>query len=91
MKFFIDTANTMLVLCPGERHVVSGGCFSQAKMLNKYVEVHQVLHLSCPNRDELARRMRKRARRVRRMHEWHLGELLDHLRQRCELTFGEYR
>lgn len=31
---FIDSANTMLVMCPGERHVVSGGCFSQATMLN---------------------------------------------------------
>ena len=33
----------------------------QAELLDRYVEVHQVFHLSCPNRDELARRMRKRA------------------------------
>ena len=33
----------------------------QAEILDRYVEVHQVFHLSCPNRDELARRMRKRA------------------------------
>jgi adenylate kinase len=33
----------------------------QAEILNRYIEVHQVFHLSCPNRDELARRMRKRA------------------------------
>jgi len=33
----------------------------QAEILDNYVEVHQVFHLSCPNRDELARRMRKRA------------------------------
>lgn len=33
----------------------------QARILDKYLEVHQVFHLSCPNRDELARRMRKRA------------------------------
>lgn len=33
----------------------------QAELLDQYVEVHQVFHLSCPNRDELARRMRKRA------------------------------
>lgn len=33
----------------------------QAEILERYVEVHQVFHLSCPNRNELARRMRKRA------------------------------
>ena len=33
----------------------------QARILDKYLEVLQVFHLSCPNRDELARRMRKRA------------------------------
>lgn len=33
----------------------------QAELLDQHVEVHQIFHLSCPNRDELARRMRKRA------------------------------
>lgn len=33
----------------------------QAEILSRYLEVHQVFHLSCPNRNELARRMRKRA------------------------------
>lgn len=33
----------------------------QAEILEKYIEVHQVFHLSCPDRNELARRMRKRA------------------------------
>lgn len=33
----------------------------QAEILSEHVEVHQVFHLSCPDRDELARRMRKRA------------------------------
>jgi adenylate kinase len=33
----------------------------QAEILSSYIEVHQVFHLSCPDRDELARRMRKRA------------------------------
>jgi len=33
----------------------------QAELLDQYIEVHQVFPLSCPNRDELARRMRKRA------------------------------
>ena len=34
---------------------------AQARILERYLDVHQVFHLSCPNRDELARRMRKRA------------------------------
>lgn len=33
----------------------------QAEILSDHVEVHQVFHLSCPDRNELARRMRKRA------------------------------
>jgi adenylate kinase len=33
----------------------------QAEILQNHIEVHQVFHLSCPNRNELARRMRKRA------------------------------
>jgi len=39
----------------------------QAKILEDYIEVHQVFHLSCPNREELGRRMRKRALRENRM------------------------
>lgn len=34
---------------------------AQAKIMEDNIIVHQVLHLSCPNRGELARRMRKRA------------------------------
>ena len=33
----------------------------QAEILDDYLEVHRVFHLTCPNRDELGRRMRKRA------------------------------
>jgi adenylate kinase len=33
----------------------------QAELLDQHVDVQHVFHLSCPNRDELARRMRKRA------------------------------
>ena len=33
----------------------------QAEMISEFLEIHQVFHLSCPNREELARRMRKRA------------------------------
>ena len=39
----------------------------QAEILDRYIEVHQVFHLSCPNRDELARRMRKRALKDNRL------------------------
>lgn len=39
----------------------------QAEILAKYVDIHQVSHLSCPNRDELIRRMRKRALKENRM------------------------
>jgi adenylate kinase len=33
----------------------------QAEMISNFLEIHQVFHLSCPDRGELARRMRKRA------------------------------
>jgi adenylate kinase len=33
----------------------------QAELLDQHLEIHHVFHLSCPNRDELAYRMRKRA------------------------------
>lgn len=39
----------------------------QAKMLDRFLEIHQVFHLSCPNRAELARRMRKRALKENRL------------------------
>ena len=39
----------------------------QAEILDRYIEVHQVFHLSCPNRNELARRMRKRALKDNRL------------------------
>ncbi len=39
----------------------------QAEILEQYIDVQQVFHLSCPDREELARRMRKRALRENRM------------------------
>jgi adenylate kinase len=39
----------------------------QAEILSQHIEVHQVFHLSCPNRNELARRMRKRALKENRL------------------------
>lgn len=39
----------------------------QAKILEEFLEVHQVFHLSCPNRGELSRRMRKRALKDNRL------------------------
>ena len=34
---------------------------NQAKLMEDLIDVRQVFHLSCPNRDELIRRLRKRA------------------------------
>jgi len=34
---------------------------AQAAMIADFLDIHQVFHLSCPDRTELARRMRKRA------------------------------
>jgi len=39
----------------------------QAEILSDHVAIHHVFHLSCPNRDELARRMRKRALKEQRL------------------------
>jgi adenylate kinase len=39
----------------------------QAEILSRHIDVHQVFHLSCPNRNELARRMRKRALKENRL------------------------
>lgn len=39
----------------------------QAGLLDPYIDVVQVFHLSCPNRDELARRLRKRALKDNRL------------------------
>ena len=39
----------------------------QPKILDRHLTVLQVFHLSCPNRDELARRMRKRALKDNRL------------------------
>jgi adenylate kinase len=39
----------------------------QAKIMEDHIEVFQVFHLSCPNRQELYRRLRKRALKENRM------------------------
>ncbi len=39
----------------------------QAKLLEEFVEVEKIFHLSCPDRDELARRIRKRALKQNRL------------------------
>jgi adenylate kinase len=39
----------------------------QAELVDQHVEIHQVFHLSCPDRKELARRMRKRALKENRI------------------------
>lgn len=39
----------------------------QAEIIDRFLDVHQVFHLSCPDRAELARRMRKRALKDNRL------------------------
>jgi adenylate kinase len=39
----------------------------QAEIIATFLDVHQVFHLTCPNRSELARRMRKRALKENRI------------------------
>lgn len=39
----------------------------QAQLMAEFIDVEQVFHLSCPNRAELARRMRKRALKDNRL------------------------
>ncbi len=39
----------------------------QAELMEDFIDVEQVFHLSCPNRAELARRMRKRALKDNRL------------------------
>ena len=64
----------------GKRAIVTGGgsgfgagivrkfaTEGAAEILESYLKVHQVFHLSCPDRAELARRMRKRALKENRM------------------------
>lgn len=40
---------------------------AQAQMIDQFLQVHQVFHLTCPDRNELARRMRKRALKENRL------------------------
>jgi adenylate kinase len=40
---------------------------NQAKYLSEFIDVVQIFHLSCPDRQELARRMRKRALKDNRL------------------------
>ncbi|MBK1790866.1 adenylate kinase family protein [Persicirhabdus sediminis] len=40
---------------------------NQAKILDQYVDVIQVIHLSCPDREELVRRMKRRAVKENRL------------------------
>jgi adenylate kinase len=39
----------------------------QAELLDQYLDIQQVFHLTCPDRDELARRIRKRALKENRI------------------------
>lgn len=52
----------------------------QARILSEHIEVHQVFHLSCPDRNELARRMRKRALRSNRIDDANEDVIQDRIR-----------
>ncbi|MGJ8694839.1 MAG: adenylate kinase family protein [Verrucomicrobiaceae bacterium] len=58
----------------------------QTKMLEKHVEIHQVFHLSCPDRDELARRMRKRALKEHRLDDASETVIQNRIQNYEELT-----
>ncbi|MBC7980315.1 MAG: nucleoside monophosphate kinase [Armatimonadetes bacterium] len=66
----IDNWSDMHVYKPDIDFLVLDGIprnVEQARILEEHVTVHQVFHLSCPNRNELARRMRKRALKDNRL------------------------
>lgn len=69
-KAKIDSMRDMHVFKPDIDLLVLDGIprnLRQAEILEQHIEVHQVFHLSCPNRDELARRVRKRALKENRL------------------------
>ncbi|MBV8898576.1 MAG: nucleoside monophosphate kinase, partial [Verrucomicrobia bacterium] len=53
---------------------------NQARLMGELIDVRQVFHLSCPNRDELVRRLRKRALKDNRLDD--ANEVV--IRQRLE-------
>ena len=53
---------------------------NQARLMGEMIDVRQVFHLSCPNRDELVRRLRKRALKDNRLDD--ANEIV--IRQRLE-------
>ncbi|MDA7684024.1 nucleoside monophosphate kinase [Akkermansiaceae bacterium] len=55
----------------------------QTKMLEEHVKIIQVFHLSCPDRSELARRMRKRALKEQRLDDAN-EEVIQHRIQTYE-------
>ena len=52
----------------------------QAQILQEHIQVEHVIHLSCPDRTELARRMRKRALRENRMDDASDSVIEDRIR-----------
>lgn len=69
-KAQIDNLANMHVYKPDIDCLILDGIprnLQQAQLLANHVDIHQVFHLSCPDREELARRMRKRALKENRM------------------------
>ena len=60
---------------------------NQARLMGEMIDVRQVFHLSCPNRDELVRRLRKRALKDNRLDD--ANEAV--IRQRLETYERETR
>ena len=71
-QYFPDT--DILILDGIPRNV------EQAKILQDHIEVEHIFHLSCPDRTELARRMRKRALRENRMDDASDAVIEDRIR-----------
>ena len=76
----------------------------QAKLVDEHCEVVQVFHLSCPDRDELMRRIRKRSIKENRLddatdeviknrikqYEEETKQLLDHYSPEILTNINEY-
>jgi adenylate kinase len=59
---------------------------NQASLMKDIIDVRQVLHLSCPNRAELVRRLRKRALKDNRLDDANEAVIQDRLRAYEEET-----
>ena len=69
-KIQVDAWADLLMFKPDIDILILDGIprnLKQAKLMEDHIEVLQLLHLSCPDRDELVKRLRKRALKEGRM------------------------